>query len=533
MTKKAKTISAVAAGLLVLASCANTPGTSGGSSSSGSAEEFNLAETLQALAGGYHLTATYTETTVDGTDEYTEDVYSLADKITFLVDMEGQDYLNETYVQADEDELQATRLGIDNDFNYYDYYNPAAEDFYKFAADGFSNYFASLSAADFSLNEGTFELKSVGDDAEQAIVTQLYGNPGFDLVSYKITPGEEGVDVDVSFAFETSYTYTLSGTYEAITGDDFVYAYPPYETIEDEVFDNTKASLKNHDFVLTQISDSSEYDSVLICNDEGIYYKTYNDWEEELYEYFYYPVGEGLVQEAVKSGDYWIKSNEPMEGSLEELGLYPSLNYDRAVFDEVSDGKYELKKGIDGGISTFTIFAADDGQKLTLEIGNGVMDVTTTGGDISTMVEFSDIGSATLPVTPDEVLDEIPSQKFADLLEQATVDTLLTVMSQEDLDNFPVISGFNGPNWVDWTEDPMLPMLVYGDESADAEAGVAAYAEALEALGYTPFADSLNGGAAFTKETTLDDGVHAFYVEAVNDGYLILVFFDMANIDNL
>lgn len=85
----------------------------------------------------------------------------------------------------------------------------------------------------------------------------------------------------------------------------------------------------------------------------------------------------------------------------------------------------------------------------------------------------------------------------------------------------------------EWVGEATLGAFEAADESADAEAGVAAYAEALEALGYTPFADSLNGGAAFTKETTLDDGVHTFYVEAVSDGYLILVFFDMANIDNL
>ncbi len=508
--------------------------TSGSSSSSSSSTSSATAptfdEVLPLFENGYRMKAEAVETTASGSTTTQAETQSQNDKITFRsTDAEGNVLFFETYYQLEGDELRSTRLDISNTVNLYPLYNPVSSDYYSFQADGFWNFFDGLTLDDF-LKEGENYLLQANATLENAVVTQLYGNPGFTLDSLSLAvAGEDSLSFEADFRYSTTYTYHYEGTFTALKeGEDILERATPYPGVNDEDFSIAIGKLKAGDYTMVQ-QDYEDGELVSTANykanAKGVSYQSMG------YDMYYYVTDDGLIQACERFDDVYVRQGEPMEGSLDEL--LPSFRVSPSTLDK--DGNtYTMKDDVEGELSVFTVLGAGADQlaDLTITIAEDQIQVVNVLGDYRTELTFTDFGTTDHGIAEGDIQDPAEESLFVDLLEESSVSNLTALMGEE-ASLLPAPADFTQPYWIDWTEDPTAFLFfVYYDEVFDTtDEDIQAYGAVLEGMGYAPFDGSLNGGLSYTK--TLDNGT-TVYVEAVNDaGTFCLIFMDMANYDQM
>lgn len=503
-----------------------TSDSSSSSESSVALPEFE--DILPLFQNGYKMSATSVETTGGKRTTTTAETESQNEKITFRsIDETGRTLFFETYYQKEDDQLKSARLDISNTLNFYSLYNPVTYDYYLFEQDGFMNFFLELAMDDFQ-KEGTQYILEKGDAAlENAIVTQLYGNPGFDLQSLAFEVADaKTLSFEADFTFQTTYSYHYEGTFAALEeGEAILERAVPYPEVSDSTFETALEKLKAGNYTLVQ--KDYEGDELLSTsnykiNEKGVSYQTNG------YDMYYYVTEDGKIQICERFDDVYVRQGEPEEGSLKEL--MPSFRLSPATMDKTAENVYTLKDDVEGDLLAMTIFetAASELSDFTLTITDEKIVATNVSGEYKTELTFTDLGTTDHGIADEDIQDPSTSADFIDLLEEESANNLLALMGEE-ANSFPAPTDFTQPYWIDWTEDPSAFLFfVYYDEIFDTtDEDLQAYGEVLEGLGYQSFAESLNGGLAYTKE--LENGI-TLYLEAVNDyGTFCLIFMDFAN----
>lgn len=497
------------------------------SSSPSSAVLPELKDILPLFQNGYKMNAKAEETTGGKTTTTTAETESQNEKITFRSTDESEKTLFfETYYQKKDDQLESTRLDISNTLSFYPLYNPVTYEYYRFEQDGFRNFFTALTIDDFRKEGTKYLLETEKATLENAIVTQLYGNPGFDLRSLAFeVEGTKTIAFEADFSFQASYTYHYEGTFVALEeGETILERAVPYPEVSDATFEEAIEKLTAGNYTLVQKDYEGEEllsTSNYKINEKGVSYQTNG------YDMYYYVTDDGRIQICEKLDGFYVRQGEPEEGSLKEL--MPSFRLSAATMDKEED-VYTMKEDVEGDLMTMTIFeaVASELADFTITITDDQILATNVSGESKTELTFTDLGTTDHGISESDIKDPSTSADFIDLLEEESADNLLALMGEE-ANTLPAPTNYTQPYWVDFTEDPSLFLffLYYDEVTVPTQEDLLAYGEVLEGLGYQSFEGSLNGGLAYTKE--LDNGI-TLYVEILDyDGIFTLIFMDMAN----
>ena len=503
------------ASLLFLSACEQVGGESSTSVKPEPPVEFSEA-VLTGLGKAYSLENLVTED-IDGVStQFYSDSFYKNDKFTVKVYASKSTnpdknslQLFETYSSAEDGRLVAERRNLNNTATYTLVYNPVLQEYSQFS-DNYMNFFSLLKLSDFELENNEYVLK---EDAITKIspylVTQLYGNPGFDLASFKITTSDGLAYEAVTEPYKTStktYNYHFAGKILAY-GDDVEVEEraQPYEAVEDSTFENAFEKLKKQNYVLTQ----KDYQ-----NDQLVSTSTFISDGDLTYRENSFD-GEDYKIAAYKNGDKYFEADKQEDGTFlltreitanEYNAIFPSFNVSRACFDKVGD-RYTVKADISDDISKFTRFSSlvENIDELTIEIAQDKISVTNTSGTAKTVIEYTSIGTADVGYTLDDI-KESSADTWESLLDEASYANLSSVLGSE-ISSFPVPTGFNMPEaWMDFSEEEGLSMLVYLSSTPEANSDTtSAYGQQLLEAGYAEVPDgehNFEGSLIYTKETS-------------------------------
>lgn len=467
---------------------------------------------LDSLSEGYSLENLVTEE-INGVKRYFySDSFYKNDKYTLKVyetknsdPDKSNNVVFETYSADEEGYLVSERRNLNNERSYAQIYNPVLQEYSKFA-DNYTDFFSLLELSDFTKEDDTYTLKSEAvDRVSPYLLTQLYGNPGFELASFTITVGEEITYKAIAEPYKTistTYNYTFDGTVVDSGADiEVEERADPYPNVEDAEFADKIASLKEHNYVLTQ----TDYE-----NDEVVSTSTFISAGDLTYRENTFD-GEDLKIAAYKDGDAYYEADRNGEDLIlsreiteEEFNaLFPSFNISRACFDKSGDN-YVIKDDISDDTSVFTTFMTSTDQigDLTISMTDDKITFTNVIDEYKTVVEFASIGTADVGYTLDDIKESSASE-WAELMDESSYAHLQTVLLDE-INNFPVPTDFTMLEaWVDFSEEDGLSILAYLSSTPTVdEAMLNSYGEQLTAAGYQlTDGDAEYGGSLYSKET--------------------------------
>ena len=411
------------------------------------------------------------------------------------------------------DRIYTTRLDVSNTYNYYSLYNPATSEFYNWN-DGFNNAFLSLTVDSFTkVNNSSFSLKEeLMESKSNEFSTLFYGNPGLKLESLNISKKDEKLIFEGTMMFESVANYTYNVKAEVITygsNTEMDYRALPYEEVDDSDFSliYTKLHAGNYTAVVENYDDGILDDtSYYYLNSDKLYYET------QSYKAGYYEVGDGTLQEVKKQGDEFYKVGTPIEASLDELK--PSLQFNRACFDKTEDGVYKLKAGVEGSMSTFTVFEtyAEELDEFTITIGENYeyFVFENVSGDYSTVVTFSNFGSTDTGFDADSVLEPMATTSWQDVVDEDSYQLLVDIAGEEAA-NIPVPENYDV--WYQLSEEPEYVFFA-AEASETIDDDIFAYYLALMDAGYfISEEEGMNGGVMGLKEIEVNGESHVLVVE--------------------
>ena len=501
---------------LILLSGCEQAGSMNSSTTAGTEKPIELTDTLLTELGkAYSLENLVTEEVNGESSQFYSDSFYKDDKFTVKVYESKQTdpdktvlQLFETYSADEEGRLVAERRNLNNTASYTLVYNPVLQEYTQFS-DNYTNFFSFLKLSDFDLENGEYILKDTAiEEVSPYLVTQLYGNPGFELASFKIMVSDGLTYEAVTEPYQTTtrtYNYHFAGKILAY-GDEVEVEEraEPYESVEDSVFETAFDNLKKQNYVLTQ----SDYQ-----NDELVSTSTFIaagdlTYRENTFDGVDYKIA------AYKNGDKYFEADKQEDGTFlltreitseEYAALFPSFSVNPACFDKISN-QYVVKDDISDSISKFSHFSSltDEIDELTIDITNTKISVTNISGADKTVIEYTSIGSADVGYTLDDI-KESSSSTWGELLDEASYANLSSVLG-EAMSSFPVPEGFDMPEaWIDFGEEGSS-MLVYLSSTPEANNdSVTAYGEQLLSAGYTEVADAehnFEGSLVYSKETT-------------------------------
>ena len=452
---------------LALSACKDTPSTS----SSTSKPTFD-ATLLQKLADGYSLDILVEETVENTTSYFYTEAFHDKESYTVKTYQPASNNpskevlkLFETYTADDEGYVSSERRNINNGKNYIIVYNPVLE--YTKFADYYTNFFSLLTVDDFTESNGVYTLKeSSVAKVSSYVITQLYGNPGFELANLEISYDKDYWTLNAQpepFVSSPSKTYTYNFTCKVLdmgSNLEFEKRADPYPEVTDEVFSNMITALKNNNYTLTQ----KDYEgtqltntSTLIVNGDLTYRE--NVYDGQTYNVAAYKDGDKYFEANKENGEF-IKAREITE--VEFKALFPRFNLSASVFDK--DGSiYTLKDDVSGDTFAYSIFDAlvNEIATLTIEVTDTSYVFTNTNKTNKTVVEFSSVGSSDVGYTIADVKDPQAAKSWADLLDEYSLSHFTSVVGEEGLTTFPVPTNFDLEGWVDFSEEEGTSMLLY------------------------------------------------------------------------
>lgn len=452
-------------------------------------------ETLEELAKGYVLESKVTEKINDNVHYFYSDSFHDGDSFTYKVyatsnsePTKNQLNIFETYSKDEDGNLVNERRNISNKKTYYK--RVIAGQLIDFDR-GYANFFSFLELTDFEENEGVFTLKESSiDKVSPYIITQLYGNEGFELDSLEISYVDENLTLSVVAAPYIAGTTTYNYSFDVVVkdlGEDVSFAKraDPYEEVSDETFEGMLTSLKNKNYKMVQqdyYKNNLSSTSTLIVNGDLTYRE--NEYDGTTYKIATYKDGDKYYEANNVDGKF-VKAGE-VDASVFNA-LFSSFNISRACFD-LTNNKYVVKDDVTGDSSVFTPFISDVSEisNFSIEITNDSYIFTNIGGDYKTVVTFTNVGSADVGYTIDDIqeptVDE--SSAWAQLLDEESL-AILTSIYGENVDLLPVPTDLNTSGWVDFGyEGEMSGLLFMGETPTPTQETVNAYYEQLTNAGF-------------------------------------------------
>lgn len=176
--------------------------------------------------------------------------------------------------------------------------------------------------------------------------------------------------------------------------------------------------------------------------------------------------------------------------------LFSSFNISRACFD-LTNNKYVVKDDVTGDSSVFTPFISDVSEisNFSIEITNDSYIFTNIGGDYKTVVTFTNVGSADVGYTIDDIQDPTvdESSAWAQLLDEESL-AILTSIYGENVDLLPVPTDLNTSGWVDFGyEGEMSGLLFMGETPTPTQETVNAYYKQLTNAGFIDLEEEDSG----------------------------------------
>lgn len=428
-------------------------------------------ETLEELAKGYALESKVTEKINDNVYYFYSDSFHDGDSFTYKVyatsnsePTKNQLNIFETYSKDEDGNLVNERRNISNKKIYYK--RVIAGQLIDFDR-GYANFFSFLDVTDFEENEGVYTLKESSiDKVSPYIITQLYGNEGFELASLEISYVDENLTLSVVAAPYIAGTTTYNYSFDVVVkdlGEDVSFAKraDPYEQVSDEAFEGMLNALKNKNYKMVQqdyYKDNLSSTSTLIVNGDLTYRE--NVYDGATYKIATYKDGE-TYYEANNIDGTFVKSGE-VDASIFNA-LFSSFNISRACFD-LTNNKYVVKDDVTGDSSVYTPFIAEVSEisDFSIEIKNDSYVFTNVGGDYKTVVTFTNVGSADVGYTLEDIkeptIDE--SSAWAQLLDSDSL-AILTSIYGENVDLLPVPTDLNTTGWVDFGYEGEMSALLF------------------------------------------------------------------------
>ena len=428
-------------------------------------------ETLEELAKGYVLESKVTEKINDNVYYFYSDSFHDGDSFTYKVyatsnsePTKNQLNIFETYSKDEDGNLVNERRNISNKKIYYK--RVIAGQLIDFDR-GYANFFSFLDVTDFEENEGVYTLKESSiDKVSPYIITQLYGNEGFELASLEISYVDENLTLSVVAAPYIAGTTTYNYSFDVVVkdlGEDVSFAKraDPYEQVSDEAFEGMLNALKNKNYKMVQqdyYKDNLSSTSTLIVNGDLTYRE--NVYDGATYKIATYKDGE-TYYEANNIDGTFVKSGE-VDASIFNA-LFSSFNISRACFD-LTNNKYVVKDDVTGDSSVYTPFIAEVSEisDFSIEIKNDSYVFTNVGGDYKTVVTFTNVGSADVGYTLEDIkeptIDE--SSAWAQLLDSDSL-AILTSIYGENVDLLPVPTDLNTTGWVDFGYEGEMSALLF------------------------------------------------------------------------
>ena len=495
--------------ILALTSCGGSnsnPDNSGTGGDEGGEQEVKVLtqETLEELAKGYILESKVTEKINNNVHYFYSDSFHDGDSFTYKVyatsnsePTKNQLNISETYSKDEDGNLVNERRNISNQKTYYK--RVIAGQLIDFDR-GYANFFSFLELTDFKENEGVFTLKDSSiDKVSPYIITQLYGNEGFELASLEISYVDENLTLSVVAAPYIAGTTTYNYSFDVVVkdlGEDVSFAKraDPYEEVSDETFEGMLTSLKNKNYKMVQqdyYKNNLSSTSTLIVNGDLTYRE--NEFDGTTYKIATYKDGDKYYEANNVDGKF-VKSGE-VDASVFNA-LFSSFNISRACFD-LTNNKYVVKDDVTGDSSVFTPFISDVSEisNFSIEITNDSYIFTNIGGDYKTVVTFTNVGSADVGYTIDDIQDPTidESSAWAQLLDSDSL-AILTSIYGENLDVLPVPTDLNTSGWVDFGyEGEMSGLLFMGETPTPTQETVNAYYEQLTNAGFIDLEEEDSG----------------------------------------
>ncbi len=495
--------------ILALTSCGGSnsnPDNSGTGGDEGGEQEVKVLtqETLEELAKGYILESKVTEKINNNVHYFYSDSFHDGDSFTYKVyatsnsePTKNQLNIFETYSKDEDGNLVNERRNISNQKTYYK--RVIAGQLIDFDR-GYANFFSFLELTDFKENEGVFTLKDSSiDKVSPYIITQLYGNEGFELASLEISYVDENLTLSVVAAPYIAGTTTYNYSFDVVVkdlGEDVSFAKraDPYEEVSDETFEGMLTSLKNKNYKMVQqdyYKNNLSSTSTLIVNGDLTYRE--NEFDGTTYKIATYKDGDKYYEANNVDGKF-VKSGE-VDASVFNA-LFSSFNISRACFD-LTNNKYVVKDDVTGDSSVFTPFISDVSEisNFSIEITNDSYIFTNIGGDYKTVVTFTNVGSADVGYTIDDIQDPTidESSAWAQLLDSDSL-AILTSIYGENLDVLPVPTDLNTSGWVDFGyEGEMSGLLFMGETPTPTQETVNAYYEQLTNAGFIDLEEEDSG----------------------------------------
>lgn len=492
--------------LISLSACGGLTSSSQNSSpapSTSSSATFTLTQdTLDQLSLGYSLETLVTEDVNGKISYFYTDSFHDAESYTVKVYEASQstptkdvNEIFETYSADEQGYLVSERRNLNNEKNFVKVYNPYTSE-YSLFDDNYSNFFTFLSIDDFEKSGDAYVLS---DNAKAAvspyIITQLYGNPGFELDSLAIEERNGSIYLVTTpkpfVTSSTTYNYIFESKIVEFGNDITIpKRAEPYAEVTDAKFTEMITSLKGKNYKMVQKDYQGSQlaaTSTFIVNGDLTYRE--NEFDGVSYKVAAYKDGDNYY-EANKEGTEFIKARQI---TAEEFSaLYSSFNISHACFDE-SDGIYTVKDDVNGDTFAYSIFASlvSEINDFTIEIKDGSYIFTNKNGTNKTIVEFTDIGSADVGYQVSDVKEPSAEVSWKDILDEYSLANLTSVLGEEKLASFPVPEGFNLEGWMDFSEEEGMSMLLYisPDPVAD-ESTLAAYEQKLLAAGYADMGET-------------------------------------------
>lgn len=474
----------------------------------GSQEETKLLtqETLDELAKGYALESKVTEKFNDEVYYFYTESYHDTNSFTFKFYNYSTSTPNknevvkfETFTKDEDGVVLSERRNINNQKNYYVTLDPLTGNPQIFD-DCYANFFSYLELTDFEENEGVFTLKESSiDKISSLIITQLYGSEGFELASLQISYVDEDLTLSVVAAPFVTTTTTYNYSFDVVVtglGEDlsFEKRADPYTDVSDETFEGMITALKGNNYKMVQedyYENSLLRTSTLIVNGDLTYRE--NEYDGTTYKIATYKDGETYYEANNVDGTF-VKSGE-VDASIFNA-LFSSFNISRATFD-LTNNIYVVKDDVTGDSSVYTPFIAEVSEisDFSIEIKNDSYVFTNVGGDYTTVVTFTNVGSADVGYTLDDIqeptIDE--SSAWAQLLDEESL-AILTSIYGENVDLLPVPTDLNTSGWVDFGyEGEMSGLLFMGDTPIPTQETVNAYYEQLTNAGFIDLEEEDSG----------------------------------------
>lgn len=253
-------------------------------------------------------------------------------------------------------------------------------------------------------------------------------------------------------------------------------------------------SLKNKNYKMVQqdyYKNNLSSTSTLIVNGDLTYRE--NEFDGTTYKIATYKDGDKYYEANNVDGKF-VKAGE-VDASVFNA-LFSSFNISRACFD-LTNNKYVVKDDVTGDSSVFTPFISDVSEisNFSIEITNDSYVFTNIGGDYKTVVIFTNVGSADVGYTLDDIQDPTvdESSAWAQLLDEESL-AILTSIYGENVDLLPVPTDLNTAGWVDFGyEGEISGLLFMGENPTPTQETVNAYYEQLTNAGFIDLEEEESG----------------------------------------